>query len=141
MTHNHFFLTLIIYSSDWTQFIQISGWKFCKEEGYGDIRNWYQCRRAYSFLTRKRPSHSMPIRFTITSSHLFLPGCIYDHQRSQQLLWNKKNKKHPDKNVNEWCSKNNNCKRSYRICVPVGKKECLIILLPINHRIDYTTKN
>ena len=123
------FLRLIIQSSDQSQFIMISGWKFCKNEGYGEIRNWYQCRKVSSFLTRKQPSDSMPIRFSITSSPLFLPGCIYDHRRSQQLLWNKKNKKHPDKNVNEWCSKHKRCKSSYRICESSGKKECLIILI------------
>ena len=135
------FIRLMIYSSDQTQSILVSGWKFCKDEGYGDIRNWDQCRKVSSFLTRKRPSHSMPIRFSITSSPLFLPGCIYDSRGSKQLFWNKKNKKHPDKNVNEWCSKHKTCKRSYRICISVGKNEFLTIAIVQQSNFHHTMIN
>ena len=99
----------------------IKGWQYCKDKGYEDVRNSYQCRNALSRMARNRSSHTIQIRFAITSRKHFLPGCIYDRRRSQQLLWNKKNKKQPDKNVEEWCSKHKTCKRSSRICVPKSK--------------------
>ena len=94
----------------------------CKDEGYGEVPNMYQCRKVLGPLNRNSPSHSIPIRFAIASTLYFLPGCIYDRRGSQQLFWNKETRKHPDKNVQEWCSKHERCRKSSRICVSIGRK-------------------
>ena len=82
----------------------------------------YQCRNAMNLVNREEFSSFKPDRFAIASSLMFLPGCIYDRKGSNQLFWNKRSHKHPDKNVQEWCSKYERCKSSPRLCISTGRK-------------------